>query len=234
MSGADGVARAEVRPGVFLDGAGALFLTGEGLLVVADLHWGYSASHRVAGNLLPQWGDAELARRLRDLLARWPVRRFLWLGDSLHTLAGRSAAEAFLASLPPSLDTVVLAGNHDRAWDRARPGPWDIPGFRFHHGDQATAVPEGAVEVAGHVHPAVVLNDGAGGRARVPALVDGPRRLLLPAFSPWAAGAGWNGRLLPDERLWVVSPRRVFPLPPDHPLVQPCEPKRRGHRPPSP
>jgi metallophosphoesterase superfamily enzyme len=47
--------------------------------------------------------------------------------------------------------------------------------------------------------------------------VAGERRLILPAFSPWAAGTPWNERLRPDEMLWAIAPARIFPLFPGDP-----------------
>ena len=99
--------RVEILPDVWLDARRAVWLSRPRLLVVADLHWGYAASHRAEGNLLPIWGDDEIAARLRALLADYRPAGMLWLGDSLHTLAGRAAAEAFLRS---------MVG--DRLWDR--------------------------------------------------------------------------------------------------------------------
>ena len=133
----------------------------------------------------------------------------LWLGDSLHTLAGRTAAQRFLAEAP--VPVTVLAGNHDARWAAAAGGRLALRGgFAFHHGDLAAEVPSGVVEVIGHHHPAFHWWDGAGARLKVPALVWSERRLILPAFSPWAAGVPWNERLGAGERLWVVAPRRVF------------------------
>jgi len=205
--------RAELQPGVWLDARRAVFFEAARLLVVSDLHWGYAESHRVRGNLLPDWGDAEIARDLRALIADYRPAEMLWLGDSLHTLAGRTTAERFLATAP--VPVTVLAGNHDAKWAAAAGGRLARRGgFAFHHGDLAADLPSGVVEVIGHHHPAFHWWDGAGARLKVPALVWSERRLILPAFSPWAAGVPWNGRLNAGERLWAVTPRRVFPLPP--------------------
>ncbi len=62
------------------------------------------------------------------------------------------------------------------------------------------------------LHPAVSLGDGAGLRLKVPALVHGPRRLILPSFSEWSAGAPWNGEVAEDEKLWLISPRRIWAM----------------------
>jgi uncharacterized protein len=209
----------QIRPDVWLDARRALWLAGPRILVVADLHWGYVASHRARGNLLPEWGDGDIEARLGALVQDYRPAEMIWLGDSLHTLAGRVAAERYIgenASTPVS----VVAGNHDLRWKRAGDRTLVRNGYFLHHGDKELPVPDGHVEVIGHHHPAVTWYDGAGGNLKLPALVESARRLILPAFSPWAAGTPWNGNLQAGESLWAVSPRRVFRIP------QPCGKRR--------
>jgi metallophosphoesterase superfamily enzyme len=203
--------RLQIRPDVWLDARRAVWLAQSRLLLLADLHWGYVASHRAQGNLLPAWGDEDIVVRLRSLIADYQPAEMIWLGDSLHTLSGREAADDFLrASACP---VTLLAGNHDFRWTRAAVRSLSRDQWFFHHGDRAESVPDDAVEVIGHHHPALAWSDGAGGRLKLPALVDGPRRLILPAFSPWAAGTPWNSLLQPGETLWAIAPRRIFPVP---------------------
>ncbi len=83
----------------------------------------------------------------------------------------------------------------------------------FHHGDGTRELGPEEVEIVGHVHPAFSWSDGAGLRLKVPALVEGPRRIILPSFSEWSAGAAWNDRLEEGERIWLVSPRKVWRVP---------------------
>lgn len=177
---------------------------------MADLHWGYAVSHRARGNLLPLWGDAEIAARLDSLVADYQPQELVWLGDSLHTLAGSAPAETWLRSTAVSVR--ILAGNHDRRWPHATEASLARGEFFFHHGDRTLALPPDATEVIGHHHPAFSWYDGAGGRVKIPALVAGPQRLILPAFSPWAAGAPWNDQVAPGETLWAVAPKRIFAI----------------------
>jgi metallophosphoesterase superfamily enzyme len=135
----------------------------------------------------------------------------IWLGDSLHTPKSAHLAEDFLASLPGTTQVRVLAGNHDRAWARAEAEYLRMGGCLFHHGDRPRVVDAGDIEIIGHLHPAIAWSDGAGLRLKVPALVEGPRRLILPSFSDWSSGAPWNGRLQPDEKLWLISRRKIWP-----------------------
>ncbi len=205
--------RVEVRPGVWLDRERALYLDAERTLIIADIHWGYADSHRYCGNLLPLWGNEQTARRLRDLLKRYSPRRMVWLGHWVHTLAGAAAADGFLDSLGAETEIVVVQGNHDYDWPRVTTAELRLGNFILHHGDRDRAQEKGMTEIVGHFHPAFSWNDGAGLRLKVPALVATAERLILPAFSEWAAGSPWNNQLKPGEEVWLISPNRIFPLP---------------------
>jgi metallophosphoesterase superfamily enzyme len=209
--------RVEVQPGVWLDSRLAVWFAFERLLVIADLHWGYAASHRVRGNLLPWWGDEEIERQLRSLLADYQPAEMIWLGDVVHAAEGGLHAETFLRS--SAVPTTLLAGNHDRRWPRATVKSVTRGNYFFHHGNDTLAVPENCVEVIGHHHPAVSWGDGAGSRLKLPALVVGARRLVLPAFSPWATGTPWPCDTSGRETVWAVSPARIFALPRPTPLA---------------
>lgn len=203
--------RIEAQPGVWVDARRALFIESLGALIVADIHWGYAHSHRAVGNLLPIWGDEEIEQTLRGLLADYAPREMIWLGDSVHTVNGRHAAERFLQDHATSTEIVVLAGNHDRRWNRPQLKSLHREKYFLHHGDDlALAAPSGSIEIIGHHHPAAGLYDGAGLRVKLPAVVVSEKRFILPAFSPWASGVDWTSRLLPDEKLWLLAPSRIF------------------------
>lgn len=198
----------EVQPGVWLDTRLALWIPTEGLLVVADLHWGYAASHRARGNLLPAWGDDEIERRLRSLVADYHPQEMLWLGDIVHAAEGAGAAEKYLRT--SDCRVTPLAGNHDRRWRGATETSTQRGRFFFHHGDVDRPVPPATISVIGHHHPALAWSDGAGGNLKLPALVASPSRLVLPAFSPWAAGTPCGHLLTPDAQVWAITPKRIF------------------------
>lgn len=214
--------RTEIQPGIWLDSRLALWLAPERLLVMADLHWGYAASHRARGNLLPWWGDDELEQRLDALIADYGPAEMLWLGDIVHAAEGAARVETFLRRAAPPI--TVLAGNHDRRWPGARQRTATRGRFFFHHGDDPEAAQRirtsppivgdlPRLEIVGHHHPAVAWSDGAGTHVKLPALVAGPQRLILPAFSPWAAGTPWNHRRETNDLLWAIAPKRIFTVP---------------------
>lgn len=202
--------RAEILPGVWLDSRLAVWFAAQRLLVVADPHWGYVASHRARGHLLPWWGDEQIEHRLLGLLAAYQPAEMLWLGDVVHAAEGGARAEAFVRQSPVPI--TLIAGNHDRRWRSAGPKSAMRGNLFFHHGDTEPAVPRHALEVIGHLHPAVSWWDGAGSNLKLPALVATAHRLVLPAFSPWAPGTPWSSNAA-GETLWAVAPTRIFALP---------------------
>jgi len=134
-------------------------------------------------------------------------------------LAGRAAAEAYLAR--SATPVAIVAGNHDVRWTRATEGTSILRGrFFLHHGDQSLPVPADTVEVVGHFHPAISWHDGAGTRLKLPALVASPQRLVLPAFSPWAAGVAWKPGA-PGEVVYAIGRKRIFTVSPERLQKQP-------------
>lgn len=202
--------RLELLPGVWLDARRAVWLAESRTLVVADLHLGYAWAERRKGSLVPVSGVDDLLPGLLALAQAHRPRQWVFLGDLVHGSADLPEITATLTRtvtvLATGAELVLTEGNHDRRLQRVvretglplrieshlRVGP-----HLLLHGD---APPAGIVErwgaesadgllLMGHEHPAIRLDDGATTAARCPCFVTGGRRLVLPAFSPWAAGS---------------------------------------------
>src|SRR6478752_4639680 len=98
----------------------ALYWQREGALIIADLHWGKAATFRAAGVPLPPGTTTDDLARLDRALARTGARRLILLGDLFHARAGRHAAATLVTvaawrSAHPSLDVLLVRGNHDRS-----------------------------------------------------------------------------------------------------------------------
>ena len=204
--------RAIVADNVVLDGRLALFHNRQRWLAVADLHFGYEISQRAAGRLLPLWGMKSVEERLDELLAHYRPARLVVLGDLVHDRSAASEARALVDRLRSACEVILLAGNHDRQLGRALEfrSEWQSDGFHFHHGHCAAETP-GRIQIIGHNHPAGTIRDGAGLRLKLPAFVQQDGCWIMPAFSPWAAGAAWQ----PDagSRMWLCTPARILRLP---------------------
>jgi uncharacterized protein len=204
-----------------LDLSGALYLPGDGTLVVADLHLEKGSSFARGGQFLPPYDTRETLSALSLAVARFGPRRVVALGDSFHDGGGPDRLDpedrAALAALQAGRDWLWLLGNHDRALpdhiggtvaDELAVGP-----VLFRHEPTAAC----RAEVAGHLHPVgKVAMRGRSVRRRCFAS-DG-RRLVMPAFGAYAGGLnvcdavfkplfpeGFTAHLIGDGRLFSIG-----------------------------
>jgi uncharacterized protein len=200
----------------------AAFLADAGLLLVADVHLGKAASFRRLGVPVPSGTTEANLQRLDALLAAWPVRHLVVLGDLLHAASGRAAATmaaiADWRGRHAALPVTLVRGNHD---DHAGDPPPELDiavvdephacaGLALCHDPATPATPADAYVVAGHVHPAVRIGRGIDS-LRLPCFHARARTLVLPAFGEFTGGH--VVRAGPGERLYAVGDGRVIALP---------------------
>jgi putative SbcD/Mre11-related phosphoesterase len=165
--------------------------------VAADLHLGYDQARRRRGEAVPLTGTDDLLRALAVLVPRHGLRRLVIAGDLFEDAAGRALVPDLLRGLGRhGVElTGVVPGNHDRGLARAEPAlPLCPDGVRLGdwlviHGDGA--LPPGRL-VFGHFHPCLRW-----GGVTAACYLIGDERIVLPAFSPDAAGGDVLG-----ERRW--------------------------------
>ena len=210
-------AAAIIAPQVWLDSRLALVHAEQRWMAVADLHFGYEVSQRARGWLVPFWGMEMIAGRLRELIADYQPQKLLLVGDIVHCSLAEPAAVGFVSELGQlGPEIVLIRGNHDRHLQTVRlADEHRIGGYRFYHGHLPLPPLAGVVDVIGHFHPCWKFSNGTGTRLRAPALVETGGKLILPAFSPWAAGA--TVHLEEPHRMWICSKNRVFPIPVNRP-----------------
>ena len=179
---------------------------------MADLHFGYEISQRAAGRLLPMWGMQSVERRLLELLTEYQPHRLIILGDIVHDRASAAEASELLERLRAVCEVIAILGNHDRRLGKilGAVDSWQSNGFHFHHGHCAADTPK-RIQIIGHHHPAGTIRDGAGLRLKLPAFVQQDGCWIMPAFSPWAAGADWQPES--GSQIWLCTPQRILQLP---------------------
>jgi uncharacterized protein len=206
-----------VAENVLLDSRLALFHEAEKWLAVADLHFGFELSQRMAGNLVPLWGMQSIEARLCELLRDYQPSQVILLGDLVHDRSGAHAFFSLIARLREQSDLILIAGNHDAEIKRraSKVNHFDLElrdsfattQFEFHHGDCERKA-NGRIQIVGHFHPAATLRDGAGLRLKFPAFVQEANCWILPAFSPWAAGRDWEEH--EPSRVWACTSQRIL------------------------
>ncbi|HEY7424745.1 MAG TPA: metallophosphoesterase [Gemmataceae bacterium] len=197
--------------------------------VVADLHLGYAEARRCSGEAVPDDAVDEQLSGLGQALQRHGAKRLVVAGDLLEDGHCRDALAVFrewLRETDVELSALV-PGNHDRGFAdcglQIADGSFRVGGWRVIHGDEP--VPEGLV-VQGHEHPClrwrpksrVIRPRVFGGRTTPggienPCYLVAPQRLILPAFSPEAAGVNvLSMRRWRAYRCMVVAGDRVMDL----------------------
>lgn len=220
--------------GVLLDARRAVYLPGERILAVSDLHLGYAWAQRQRGQLLPL-GEDDTVTRLNALCDDWSPEVVLVLGDLVHAVASpegiREAVTGLVRGLPASVRLEIVLGNHDVRLE-SRLMEWGVPlrcseerregPYRFIHGHVPPAEDSGVCwTFSGHEHPALELGDGGTTSAKVPAFLVGDGRVVLPAFSHWAGGcvlgrqpllAEWARNARFEKAVACLGPR-LLPIP---------------------
>jgi DNA ligase-associated metallophosphoesterase len=182
----------------------AMFWPSRRTLFVADYHLGKAASFRKAGIPLPAGTTSENVERLDRAIERTRAGHVVFLGDFLHSAAGRAprTLERFARwrEARRDIELTLVRGNHDaRAGDP--PAEWAMRAidagerlgpFVLNH--EPGAARGGGYALAGHVHPAVRLNSGDES-LRLPCFWFASRYGVLPAFGAFTGCA-------------VVRPRR--------------------------
>lgn len=200
----------------------AVYWREEGVLLVADLHLGKTATFRSAGLAVPEGDGAEDLARLGCLVDATGAGEVIVLGDLLHARSGRTGAVrgtfAEWRAGRKDLRITLVMGNHDHS---AGPPPeeWGIEvwpdsvergPFSFVH-DARPA--EGCYAMGGHLHPAVSISDGRRGRFRLPCFHFGGNHAVLPAFGSFTGTHVLRGDV--DGRIFAIADERIFEIPPE-------------------
>jgi DNA ligase-associated metallophosphoesterase len=185
-------------------------------LLIADPHFGKAACFRQAGMPVPSGTTATDLDRLTQLIDRTGARVLYILGDFYHAARGRAAhvENALIAwrERHAELQIVLIPGNHD-AHAGAPPaalalqqqtGPMTVGPLVLAH--EPTVDARGPV-VAGHVHPAVRLND-AGISFRLPCFQVTEGGLVLPAFGSFTGMH--TVEKAPGQRLLPIADGQVL------------------------
>jgi len=187
------------------------------VLFIADYHLGKAASFRSAGIPLPAGTTTENVERLERAVQRSGAQHVIFLGDFLHSAAGRAprtlARFGQWREARTELDLTLVRGNHDaRAGDP--PAEWRVRAidagerlgpFVLNH-EPGNA--RGGYALAGHVHPAVRLNGSGDESLRLPCFWFGARSAILPAFGAFTGCAVVRPRA--GDQVFVIADDQVL------------------------
>ncbi len=187
-------------------------------LLLADLHLGKATHFRRAGIAVPAEVRNVNIDKLIGLLLEFAPERVLFLGDLFHSDYNQEWDE-FCGLLVrfPAICFELVKGNHDILDDAAyamanlvvHEAPLACLPFLFSH-HPMEAVPESAYNLAGHIHPSVLLNGRARQRLKLPCFYFGERNGILPAFGAFTGTAPIRPKM--GDRVYVVAEEVVMEM----------------------
>lgn len=195
----------------------AVFWPAQKILLLADLHLGKVNHFRKAGIPVPSRANDRNIELLLDLVTITRPERVICLGDLFHSHYNPEW-EVFgevVRHFKGILFELVL-GNHDvmsllqykRKDIRVHPHLTVGPFMLTHH--PVENILDGCYNLAGHVHPGVLLQ-GKGKQAEtLPCFYFGERQGFLPAFGAFTGLSCIHPQK--DDQIYVIAGSSVFPV----------------------
>lgn len=193
----------------------ALLWKKEKILLIADLHLGKINHFRKSGIAVPSKANDHNLELFMDVVALAKPRRIICLGDLFHSHYNPEW-EVFGEVIKhyAGIAFELVLGNHDimseRQYERKGIHVYDDlalgPFFFTHH--PADELPDGRVNMAGHIHPGIHLVGKGRQSVVLPCFYFGARQAYLPAFGKFTGLA----RIAPkkEDRVFVVADNKVM------------------------
>jgi DNA ligase-associated metallophosphoesterase len=187
----------------------------EKILFIADLHLGKISHFRRSGIAVPPEANDRNLELLMELINLNKPERVIFLGDLFHSHYNPEW-EVFgeLVRHFAHISFELVVGNHDIMSDHqyARKGillhqELTIGPFLFTH-HPLESIPEHAYNIAGHIHPGVVLRGKGRQSVTLPCFYFGARQGYLPAFGSFTGLA----RIAPkkEDKIFVVADNKII------------------------
>jgi len=203
---------AELLPG------GAVLLTDENVLVVADMHLGVEAALEYEGLSIPRVQTKKILEYLESVISEADPDKVIVAGDLKHNFSSNLIQEwqdvrSFVNSLVNKAQVEVVKGNHDNYLNlilRENRAPPMVSQSRIGkvtvvHGHKPSTA-KGPI-VMGHIHPSLTLRDSVRASVKDRCFLWNPSKqvLVLPAMSLVAAGVDVISSLDVDEMSPILS-----------------------------
>lgn len=184
-------------------------------LLIADPHFGKSATFRKGGIPIPDTLLHNDLKRLSLLLERTSAQNLMVLGDFFHSELN-AEWDAFLTwkSQYPELNLKVIPGNHDRAMLKLLEAENLLTERVLHHGalqlrhepPKDLSIPS----ICGHIHPSLTLKGVARQKIKLSAFVLIKNTLILPAFGSFTGAEDLSKKAY--RMAWVTHADAIWKI----------------------
>ena len=196
----------------------ALWIKELELLLIADLHFGKAAHFRKSGLPIPEAVHDLDFQILAQLHSEFVPSATYFLGDLFHsTLNDQWDSLLSFLSLFPQTYFHLVKGNHDilpstlysQSILHVHEKPLVMNPFVFSH-EPMEQVPDGLLNICGHLHPGIVLRGPAKQSLRIPCFHYRDHRLILPSFGNFTGIALMEQKK--NDLIWGVTEKQVIPI----------------------
>ncbi|MEB2782067.1 ligase-associated DNA damage response endonuclease PdeM [Algoriphagus sp. C2-6-M1] len=168
----------------------AIWIAKSATLFIADLHFGKAAHFRKSGIPIPESIHHHDLETITVLIKRYSPIDFYILGDLFHSDWNEQweSLNAFLSDFN-QVQFHLVKGNHDvlpplaysQSLFQIHENPVDLGNLFLSH-EPAEQVPEGKLNLCGHIHPGVRLHGKGRQAIRISCFHLSENQLILPAF----------------------------------------------------
>lgn len=209
----------------------ALFFSEKGILVIGDLHIGYEAMLRQSGVLIPERQVKNIISDLKSLFNKinkkgLEINKIVFLGDIKHAFYFEPVEKnefqeviEFLGEKLPQENIILIKGNHDTidyTFEGLMKNYYIENEIAFVHGDDViNEVLDKKIKVIvmGHIHPSVILTEGAKKEA-FKCFLDGDyknkRVIIMPSFLDFVEGTPVNEYKTDYIESFSIIPKRAI------------------------
>ncbi len=193
----------------------SIFLAEERILLLADLHLGKINHFRRSGIAAPSKTNEQNLEQLIAALQQLKPVRVIFMGDLFHSHYN-DEWEVFGQTIKafPETSFELVMGNHDIMSDyqylkyklTIHPEPITVGDLILSH-EPLEKFPDELYNLAGHIHPGVVLRGRGKQGMRLPCFLFGKNQGLLPAFGAFTGLAKQKPKK--GDQVFVVVENQV-------------------------
>ncbi|WP_291788220.1 ligase-associated DNA damage response endonuclease PdeM [Cecembia sp.] len=193
----------------------AIYLPDQKSLLIADPHFGKAAHFRKAGVPVPESVHHGDYVKIKKLIQNFQPLHLFFLGDLFHSDFNQTwlDLEAF-PGLFPGIQFHLIKGNHDILPAQFyRSELWDVHSQSLVLGNLLLShepemdIPEGMLNICGHVHPGISLYGQGRQKLTLPCFFVSPKRIILPAFGRFTGLAKLECEK--HDRAFVIANKKI-------------------------
>lgn len=194
----------------------ALWIKQLDTLLIADLHFGKASHFRKSGIPIPESIHNADFLQLKQLHEKFQPSHTYFLGDLFHSDWNDTweYLNQFLVQFNAT-EFHLVKGNHDvltpKSYEqsvlRIHKDPLMLSNFALSH-EPMEVVPDGLLNICGHIHPGIRLLGKARQSVRIPCFLLSDSRLLLPAFGNFTGLALVKPKS--KDKVWAITDEKII------------------------